>query len=129
MNELLLIALTNFVLCVISWFICVCRLNTMRKESTIRMSVKMEYAIGAAAMIFSAGRPLIGEWPGYASLVVGSAYLWSLLASSPAWRNDTPPDVAFGRGLVAWIYLKLRLFILIEHLQSFHRKWIQKKHE
>ena len=92
MKELHLIALANFCLCAVSTVILLCRLNGM--GSDVRRIVAVEYAVGVGAMVFSAGRPLIGEWPGYASLGVAAFVLLQLVASAPAWRNDNPPDVA-----------------------------------
>lgn len=97
MTELHLIALANAVLCAICWFIMVCRLNAMWRNPRVRFFVRAEYAVGVGAMIASAGRPLIGEWPGYASLCVVVYVLLALLASGKAWRDDTPPDVATDR--------------------------------
>jgi hypothetical protein len=98
MNEIYLIALMNLVLCTASGFVCICRLNAMERRSRrVRWSVQAEYAIGLGAMIASAGRPLIGEWPGYASLCVSVYVLWALLASRRAWRGDRAPDVATDR--------------------------------
>ena len=95
MHELYLIALANVVLCGASAFICICRLNAMQRGARpVRWAVRMEYALGVGAMVASAGRPLIGEWPGYASLCVASYVLWALLASGRAWQGDEPPDAA-----------------------------------
>jgi len=92
MNELYLIALANFALCVASTVIMLCRLNGMGKD--VRRIVVLEYAFGVGAMVFSAFRPLIGEWPGYASLGVAIFVLLQLIASAPAWMGDKPPAVA-----------------------------------
>ena len=92
MTELHLIAMANLALCLASAFICLCRLNGMGDDT--RRLVVFEYAFGMGALLFSAGRPLIGEWPGYASLAMGAFVLFQLLASAPAWKGDTPPDVA-----------------------------------
>lgn len=94
MNELHLIAVANALMCGCSWFICICRLNSMRSNPRVRFIVRLEYALGVAAMMLSAVRPLLGEWPGYASLGVAAYVLVALLASGPAWRNDEPPEVA-----------------------------------
>lgn len=92
MNELYLIALANLVLCGISVVILLCRLNAMGRN--VRRIIVVEYAVGVGAMVLSALRPLIGEWPGYASLGVAVFVLVQLIASAPAWKGDTPPDVA-----------------------------------
>lgn len=92
MTELHLIAVANLALCLASAFICLCRLNGMDKHT--RLSVVIEYALGMGALLFSAGRPLIGEWPGYASLAMGAYVLYLLLASAPAWKGDKPPAIA-----------------------------------
>lgn len=92
MTELYLIALANFAACFASLIILLCRLNAM--EQNIRRIVVVEYAVGVGAMLVSALRPLIGEWPGYASLCVAAFVLVQLIASAPAWKGDTPPDVA-----------------------------------
>lgn len=97
MTEVYLIALANAVICGICWFICICRLNSMRSRPRVRYIVRLEYALGVGAMLLSAGRPLIGEWPGYASLGVSLYVLLALIASGPAWRGDDgdePPEVA-----------------------------------
>lgn len=88
-----LIALANFFLCMPSMFICVCRLNAMDSD-TVLWRVQAEYALGAGALFFSAFSPLIGEWPGYASLLTAAYVLSMLLASGHAWKNDKPPEVA-----------------------------------
>lgn len=94
MNELQhLIAFINFCLCVPSFVICICRLNAMDSK-TVLWRVQAEYALGAGALFFSAFRPLIGEWPGYASLLMAAYVLWMLIASGHAWKNDKPPEVA-----------------------------------
>lgn len=92
MTELYLIALANLVMCVASVVILLCRLNAM--GGNVRRIVVVEYAIGVGAMVLSALRPLLGEWPGYASLGVAVFVLVQLIASAPAWKGDTPPDVA-----------------------------------
>lgn len=92
MNELYLIALANLAMCVTSVVILLCRLNAMGRN--VRRIVVVEYAVGVGAMVLSALRPLIGEWPGYASLGVATFVLVQLLASAPAWKGDVPPDVA-----------------------------------
>lgn len=92
MNEIYLIALVNFVLCLPSVVIMLCRLNAMGKN--VRRIVVVEYAVGVGAMVVSACRPMIGEWPGYASLLVAFFVLLQLVASAPAWKGDKPPDVA-----------------------------------
>lgn len=92
MTELHLIAMANLALCMASAFICLCRLNGMDEHT--RLAVVIEYALAMGVLMFSAGRPLIGEWPGYASLGMGALVLYMLLASAPAWKGDTPPDVA-----------------------------------
>lgn len=92
MNELYLIALANLAMCLASVVILLCRLNAM--GSNVRRIIVVEYAVGVGAMVLSALRPLIGEWPGYASLGVAFFVLVQLIASAPAWKGDTPPDVA-----------------------------------
>jgi hypothetical protein len=92
MTELYLIALANLAMCLSSVVIMLCRLNAM--GSNVRRVVVVEYAVGVGAMFVSALRPLIGEWPGYASLAVACFVLVQLIASAPAWRGDTPPDIA-----------------------------------
>ena len=92
MTEIYLIALANLAMCLTSVVIMLCRLNAM--GSNVRRIVVVEYAIGVGAMVLSALRPLIGEWPGYASLGVAAFVLVQLMASAPAWRGDVPPDVA-----------------------------------
>ncbi len=91
MTEQHLIALVNAIACAISWFIMVCRLNSMRHMPKGRFWVRAEYAVGVGAMIASAFRPLINEWPGYASLCVAAYVLVALIASGKAWRGDKPP--------------------------------------
>jgi hypothetical protein len=92
MTEVYLIALANLAMCLSSVVIMLCRLNAM--GSNVRRIVVVEYAVGVGAMFVSALRPLIGEWPGYASLAVAFFVLVQLIASAPAWRGDTPPDIA-----------------------------------
>lgn len=92
MNELYLIALANLAMCAVSVVILICRLNAM--GDNVRRIVVAEYAVGVGAMVVSALRPLIGEWPGYASLLVAFFVLVQLIASAPAWKGDVPPDVA-----------------------------------
>lgn len=90
MTEQYLFAFANLVLCAPSFFICICRLNAMQRKKT-RVLVQIEYAFGAAVLLLSALRPLINEWPGYASLAMATYVLVSMVASRHAWRNDTPP--------------------------------------
>lgn len=92
MTELYLIALCNLALCLASVIIMLCRLNAMGVD--IRRIVVIEYAVGVGAMVLSACRPLINEWPGYASLAVAFFVLVQLIASAPAWRGDKPPTIA-----------------------------------
>ena len=92
MNEHYLIALANLAMCVTSIVILLCRLNAM--GGNVRRLVVVEYAVGVGAMVLSACRPLIGEWPGYASLAVAGYVLVQLLASAPAWKGDKPPEAA-----------------------------------
>lgn len=98
MKEVYLIALANFALCLASVVIMLCRLNAM--GSNVRRIVVVEYAVGVGAMVLSACRPLIGEWPGYASLAVAGFVLMQLIASAPAWKGDTPPEVATAPALL-----------------------------
>lgn len=92
MTELYLIALANLVICVPSAFIMLCRLNAM--GDNVRRLVVVEYAVGVGAMVLSACRPLIGEWPGYASLGVAVFVLLQLIASAQGWKGDRPPAAA-----------------------------------
>lgn len=92
MNEHYLIALANLAMCVASTVILLCRLNAMGRN--VRRLVVIEHAVGVGAMVLSACRPLIGEWPGYASLGVAFYVLVLLLASAPAWKGDEPPGAA-----------------------------------
>lgn len=95
MNEAYLIALANLAMCMVSTFICICRLNSMqRRVRRVRWVVRAEYSVGVGAMLASGFRPLIGEWPGYASLVVAAYVLLALIASSRAWHGDRPPEIA-----------------------------------
>ena len=91
-NELYLIALANLILCTISGVIMLCRLNAMGRN--VRRVVAIEYAVGVGAMVLSALRPMIHEWPGYASLGVAVFVLMQLLASAKAWKGDRTPEVA-----------------------------------
>lgn len=92
MDKVYLLAMANFALCMPSMFICICRLNAMTKSVLLR--VRIEYAVGAGALFCSAFRPLIGEWPGYASVGMAVYVLVMLVASSHAWRHDSTPPVA-----------------------------------
>jgi hypothetical protein len=58
------------------------------------MRVKLEYALGVGVLVFSSLRPLINEWPGYATLATTILILVMLLSSSNAWRGDKPPATA-----------------------------------
>lgn len=60
----------------------------------VRRAVKLEYTIWIGALTFSAFRPWIGEWPGYATIVIDVGILSSLLASRKDWENDVPPSTA-----------------------------------
>lgn len=91
-----LLAMLNLVLSVPSIIICICRLNTMDRKTTL-MRVKLEYASAVGVLIFSMLRPLIGEWPGYATLATTTLILVMLLTSSNAWRGDKPPPSATDR--------------------------------
>lgn len=89
------IAALNFLLCGVCGVICVCRLNAMNSSFwPVRQFVKLEYKVWIGALTFSAYSPWIGEWPGYASIVVDISILVALLASSRDWANDTPPTTA-----------------------------------
>jgi len=90
MNELYLIALANAAFCITCIVILVCRLNAMGGKN-IKMSVKVAHAVGVGAMVCSMFRPMINEWPGYASLLVDIYVLAELWASGSAWRGDKPP--------------------------------------
>lgn len=92
MDNLYLIAMLNLVLSVPSIIICICRLNTMGRDTLMR--VKLEYALSVGVLVFSSLRPLIGEWPGYATLATTTLILVMLLSSSNAWRGDKPPPSA-----------------------------------
>lgn len=92
MSEYYVIALVNLALSLAAHVICICRLNAM--QPGVRWIVRAEYAFGAAALLVSAFRPLIGEWPGYASLGVAAYVLWALIASSAAWHGDRAPESA-----------------------------------
>jgi hypothetical protein len=95
MIEQHLIALANAALCTASIVILLCRLNAMGKN--VRFAVQLAHGLGVGAMAGSALRPLIHEWPGYASLLVGVYVLAELLASRAAWRSvhgDEPPPSA-----------------------------------
>jgi len=92
MTTLYLIALANLAICVTCIIVMLCRLNTMGRN--VRRMVVVEYAVGVGAMVLSAFRPMIGEWPGYASLGVAVFVLIQLIASAPGWRGGTPPITA-----------------------------------
>jgi hypothetical protein len=94
MDNLYLLAMLNLVLSVPSIVICICRLNTMGHDTLMR--VKFEYAFGVGVLVFSALRPLIDEWPGYATIGTTLLILVNLASSSNAWRGDTPPPSATG---------------------------------
>lgn len=95
MTEQYALAALNFLLCGVGGVICICRLNAMSGNYLpVRRVVKMEYRIWVAALAFSAFRPWIGEWPGYATIVVDIGILWSMLASNKAWAGDAPPASA-----------------------------------
>lgn len=95
MDRLHLLAMLNLLLSVPSIIICICRLNTMGRDTLMR--VKLEYALGVGVLVFSSLRPLIGEWPGYATLATTTLILVMLLSSSNAWRGDQPPPSATDR--------------------------------
>lgn len=87
-----LIACVNAMICVVCIVILACRLNSMSEMT--RFSVRAAHALGLAAMVGSGARPLIGEWPGYASLLVAVYILAELWSSRRAWRGprgDEPP--------------------------------------
>ena len=90
MTELYLIALANAAFCITCIVILVYRLNAMGGKS-IKMSVKIAHAVGVGATFCSMLRPMINEWPGYASLLVDIYVLAELWASRSAWRGDKPP--------------------------------------
>lgn len=98
MNDLLLFAFVNFALCIASALIVVCRLNAMHRGVLLR--VRIEYSIGAGALVMGAFQPWWGEWPQWGSCALASYVLASLIASAKAWRqNDTdePPEIATDR--------------------------------
>lgn len=94
MTETYILAFVNLVLCAVAVVIGTCRLNAMDPAAKVRWPVVCEYAIGNGVMIFSAGRPFIGEWPGYATIGVAVWVIWQMAASAPAWRNNTTPPSA-----------------------------------
>lgn len=94
MDKLYSLAMLNLLLSVPSIIICICRLNTMGRDTLMR--VKFEYALGVGVLVFSSLRPLINEWPGYATLATTTLILVMLLSSSNAWRGDKPPPSATG---------------------------------
>ena len=88
MADTYLFAAANLFLCSGIVFVAICRLNTMRGKSLMR--VRSEYACYLAAALTSAVQPWYGEWPGWASLAMAGAALFSLLASGHAWRDGPP---------------------------------------
>lgn len=97
MTETYLIALTNAAICVAVIVILLCRLNAMGGSLRVRFAVRVAHALGVGAMMCSMLRPMINEWPGYASLLVDAYVLMELWSSRSAWRGidgDHPPDSA-----------------------------------
>lgn len=98
MTELYAIAMVNALLCAVCIVILLCRLNAMGGHQRVKRIVVASHAIGVGAMFCSMFRPFIGEWPGYASLLVGVYILWELWSSRDAWRSqygcDMPPESA-----------------------------------
>jgi len=102
-----MIAMLNLLLSVPSIVICICRLNTMSRDTLMR--VKLEYALGVGVLLFSSLRPMIDEWPGYATLATTTYILVILLSSSNAWRGDKPPHTATDHAQLAHLTLRQRL--------------------
>lgn len=97
MTETYLIALVNAAFCVAIIVILLCRLNAMGGSIRVKLAVRVAHAIGVGAMMCSMLRPMINEWPGYASLLVDTYVLMELWASRSAWHGidgDQPPDSA-----------------------------------
>lgn len=89
------IAVINLMFCAVSGVILLCRLNSMTCDTKIE--VRIAHVLGIGAMVFSVLRPYVGEWPGYASLMIAAYVLAELWASRGAWRGqhgDTPPESA-----------------------------------
>jgi hypothetical protein len=93
MDKLYLYAFANLAMSFTSMFICICRLNSMNRKTTL-LRVRVEYALGAGVLFASGLAPLVGEWPGVIWLGLTFYVLATLLASSHAWRHDRPPAVA-----------------------------------
>lgn len=92
MTSLYLFAIANLAICAAIAFISLCRLNAM--EGPVLYRVRSEYAGYIAGALGAGFQPWWGEWPEWGSLLIAGALLVGLIASSHAWRHDTPPETA-----------------------------------
>lgn len=85
-----LMALANLLLCCGIGWACVCRIKVMTATTT-RKAVRVAYAGLFAAVGLSGWSPwLVGDWAGWADIVVNAAVLAGMVAEMPAWRGGIP---------------------------------------
>jgi hypothetical protein len=74
------------------FFIAVCRLNAMPRNTLFRVVV--EYSVWAAIGCGVPLLPLVGEWPGLGMVLLVYALVLVLLCSARAWAGDRAPEEA-----------------------------------
>lgn len=116
--------------CASIFFIAVCRLNAMPKNTLFRVVV--EYSIWAAVGFCVPLLPLVDEWPGLGMVLLLYGLVLVLLCSAGAWAGDQAPEEATDsapleyrrmpdwrfRLLVEWLSLKDRVSTAWRRLRS-----------
>lgn len=116
--------------CASIFFIAVCRLNAMPKNTLFRVVV--EYSVWAAVGFCVPLLPLIDEWPGLGMVLLLYGLVLVLLCSARAWAGDVAPEEATDsmpleyrrmsewrfRLLLAWLDLKGQALAAWQRLRS-----------
>jgi hypothetical protein len=90
LDDHLLKALANLIVCCLIGWACVCRFSMMDRHST-RAFTRWSYAVlFTAAGISGWQRVLFDEWPSWADLAVNVALLVFLASGIRAWRYGVP---------------------------------------
>lgn len=90
LDQHMLMALANLVLCCGIGAICVCRTAVMSHRTTRSLARAAYAAVACAATISGGSRWLFGDWPGWADLSMSAAVLLYMVSGMRAWRFGLP---------------------------------------